>query len=167
LVSFSEDLISEVKTEVESQLGTLSRVDIARSAMENAIFILVDTYAEAVDVINQYAPEHLIINMNNPDNVLQDVNNAGSIFIGPFTPESVGDYASGTNHVLPTGGFARNYSGLGTTSFMKSMTLQTLTQEGLQTLGKTVEHLARLEGLDAHAQAVTKRLDLLKAEKLS
>ena len=167
LVSFSEYLINEVKTEVATQLKTLSRVDIARAAMENAVFILVDTYAEAVDVINQYAPEHLIINMNNPDNILQDVNNAGSIFVGPFTPESVGDYASGTNHVLPTGGFARNYSGLGTTSFMKSMTLQTLTQEGLQTLGKTVEHLAGLEGLGAHAQAVTKRLDLLKAEKRS
>ena len=165
LVSFSKLLIREVKKEVETQLNALSRVDITRAAMKNARFIFVATNADAVDVINQYAPEHLILNMENPNGILPDVNNAGSIFIGPFTPETVGDYASGTNHVLPTGGFARSYSGLGTTSFMKSMTLQTLTQEGLETLGHTVERLARLEGLDAHANSVKKRLALLNAGK--
>lgn len=167
LISFSDDLISAVKAEINTQLKTLSRAGIARVAMEKAIYILVKSNKEAVDAINQYAPEHLIVNVEHPDNILPLVNNAGSIFVGPYTPESVGDYASGTNHVLPTSGFARSYSGLGTTSFMKSITLQTLTKEGLQTLGPIVERLADLEGLDAHAQAVTKRLALMSEEKKS
>jgi histidinol dehydrogenase len=165
LVSFSENLINAVKREVEIQLQFLSRENIARVAMKKAVYILVSSHSEAVGAINQYAPEHLIVNVEDPENIVPLVRNAGSIFVGPYSPESVGDYASGTNHVLPTSGFARNYSGLGTTSFMKSITLQTLTKEGLQAIGPTVEHLAYLEGLDAHAQAVTKRLALINSEK--
>jgi len=113
---------------------------------------------EAVDVANRYAPEHLIIQVNNARQYTDLINNAGSIFIGPWTPESVGDYCSGTNHVLPTYGYARNYSGLSVRDFQKQLTMQELTRPGLELLAPTVVTLAELEGLDAHAQAVDVRL---------
>ena len=119
---------------------------------------MVDSIEAAVAVSNAYAPEHLIIQAENPRSLMPNVRNAGSVFVGPWTPESVGDYCSGTNHVLPTYGFARNYSGLGLDQFMRQMTVQELTREGLAGLGDAVVRLADLEGLDAHAAAVTRRL---------
>lgn len=158
LVTTSSELAAEVANEVEAQLATLSRADIARKALEHSRVIVVDSLDAAVAVSNEYAPEHLIIQARNPRAVLPAVRNAGSVFLGPWTPESVGDYCSGTNHVLPTYGFARNYSGLGLDQFMRQMTVQELTRDGLEGLGAAVVRLAGLEGLDAHAAAVTRRL---------
>ena len=114
---------------------------------------------DAVAVSNQYAPEHLILQVESPRSLLSELRNAGSIFLGAWTPESVGDYCSGTNHVLPTYGFARNYSGLGVDQFMRQMTVQEVSREGLEGLADAVVNLAGLEGLDAHAAAVTRRLE--------
>ena len=127
--------------------------------MAHARIVLVNTLADAVDVSNRYAPEHLILQCENARDLLPGVRNAGSVFVGEWAPESVGDYCSGTNHVLPTYGYARNYSGLGVTQFMRRMTVQELTREGLAGLADAVVTLAGLEGLDAHAAAVTRRLD--------
>ena len=159
LVTTSADLAARVADEVEAQLAGLSRADIARQALDHSRIIVVDDLQTAVAVSNEYAPEHLIIQVRNPRSVLADVRNAGSVFLGPWTPESVGDYCSGTNHVLPTYGFARNYSGLGLDQFMRQMTVQELTRSGLENLGAAVVRLAGLEGLDAHASAVTRRLE--------
>ena len=124
----------------------------------------VNTIDKAINFSNEYAPEHLIINTENADSVTDKITNAGSVFIGAFTPESVGDYASGTNHTLPTYGYARMYSGVNLASFQKSITIQTLTKEGLRKLGPAVEKLAAAEGLDAHKNAVTLRLKDLENE---
>ena len=110
---------------------------------------------------NEYAPEHLILQLENPRDALDEVQAAGSVFLGPWAPESVGDYCSGTNHVLPTYGFARSYSSLGVTDFLRSMTVQSLTADGLRAIGPIAERLATLEGLDAHGRAVRERLDVL------
>jgi histidinol dehydrogenase len=118
----------------------------------------VDDLATAVALSNDYAPEHLILQVADPRALLPELRNAGSIFLGQWTPESAGDYCSGTNHVLPTYGSARNYSGLGVDQFMRHMTVQELTRDGLEGLGNTIVSLAGLEGLDAHAAAVTRRL---------
>jgi histidinol dehydrogenase len=158
LVTTSSDLAAAVAAEVEAQLTLLSRAEIAREALGHSRIIVVDSIDAAVAVSNAYAPEHLIIQVDNPRSLLPGVRNAGSVFVGPWTPESVGDYCSGTNHVLPTYGFARNYSGLGLDQFMRQMTVQELTREGLAGLGDAVVRLADLEGLDAHAAAVTRRL---------
>jgi histidinol dehydrogenase len=158
LVTTSADLAAAVAAEVEAQLTLLSRAEIAREALGHSRIIVVDSIDAAVAVSNAYAPEHLIIQVDNPRSLLPGVRNAGSVFVGPWTPESVGDYCSGTNHVLPTYGFARNYSGLGLDQFMRQMTVQELTREGLAGLGDAVVRLADLEGLDAHAAAVTRRL---------
>jgi histidinol dehydrogenase len=147
-----------VNTAVESQLKTLSRADIAASALENSRTIIVEDVAQAIEVSNQYAPEHLILQIENPRDALPSIRNAGSVFVGQWTPESVGDYCSGTNHVLPTYGNARTYSGLGVEHFMRQMTIQELSREGLQGIGDAVISLASLEGLDAHAAAVIRRL---------
>jgi histidinol dehydrogenase len=159
LVTTSRALATAVAAEVERQLGGLGRADIARAAIENSRAIVVQTLAAAVAVSNAYAPEHLIVQTESPRNLLDGICNAGSIFLGPWTPESVGDYCSGTNHVLPTYGFARTYSGLGLDQFMRSMTVQELSAGGLRELGDAVVTLAGLEGLDAHAAAVTRRLE--------
>jgi histidinol dehydrogenase len=158
LVTTSPDLAARVQSEVEVQLRALSRADIAARAMENSRAILVETMVEAVEVSNRYAPEHLILQVEAPRDLLASIRNAGSVFLGPWTPESVGDYCSGTNHVLPTYGYASTYSGLGVDQFQRHMTLQELTREGLEGLGGAVVTLANLEGLDGHAAAVTKRL---------
>jgi histidinol dehydrogenase len=121
--------------------------------------LLVADLIEAIDIANLYAPEHLIIQVNNPRQYVDSIVNAGSIFLGPWAPEAVGDYCSGTNHVLPTYGFARNYSGLSVNDFQKQMSVQELTREGLAELAPTVRTLANLEGLDAHAKAVAVRLE--------
>lgn len=160
LVTTSELFAKGVKAEVETQLSTLPREDIAREAMQNAKFIVVESRGDMIEVTNAYAPEHLIVQIENPDSLVSDVQNAGSIFLGPWTPESVGDYASGTNHTLPTYGAARAYSGVTTESFMKFISVQKLTREGLENIGPAVERLAEMEGLEAHRRAVALRLEM-------
>jgi histidinol dehydrogenase len=147
-----------VNVAVESQLKTLSRASIAIAALENSRTIIVEDTATAIAVSNQYAPEHLILQIENPRDALPAVRNAGSVFVGQWTPESVGDYCSGTNHVLPTYGYARSYSGLGVEQFMRQMTVQELSREGLEGIADAVVSLAGLEGLDAHAAAISRRL---------
>ena len=160
LVTSSADLAKETVVQLEQQLEELSRADIARQALEHSRVIVVRDIDTAILISNRYAPEHLILQTENPRELLPALRNAGSIFLGPWTPESVGDYCSGTNHVLPTYGFAQTYSGLGVEHFLRQMTLQELSREGLENLGDAVISLAGLEGLDAHASAVTRRLRL-------
>lgn len=159
LVTTSKQLADGVIAELEKQLSGLPRREIAGAALAHSRVVLVPDIDTAIAVSNQYAPEHLIVQIEEPRKVLSSIRNAGSIFIGPWTPESVGDYCSGTNHVLPTYGFARNYSGLGLDQFMRQMTIQELSRDGLAKLGDSVTTLARLEGLEAHARAVTLRLE--------
>ena len=160
-ISTSEDLINGVEREIGLQLVELPRQEIARAALRNSRCILVKNLDEAGEVSNAYAPEHLILQVRNPRELLKQIENAGSIFLGAYSPESVGDYASGTNHVLPTYGFARTWSGVTTESFLKSISVQELTVEGLQAIGPGVERLAELEGLRAHRNAVSIRLRAL------
>lgn len=159
LVTDSQSLAESVLAELERQLKELSRAETARVALSNSRLIVVDTLITAVSVSNRYAPEHLIVQTREPRKLANGLRNAGSIFLGRWTPESIGDYCSGTNHVLPTYGFARNYSGLGLDQFMRQTTLQELSYDGLRLLGDTAIELARLEGLDAHARSVTLRLE--------
>lgn len=158
LITTSATLAEAVNVELESQLRELDRADIARGALANSRAILVDTLDTAIEVSNRYAPEHLILQFDSAREALAKIRNAGSVFVGAWTPESVGDYCSGTNHVLPTYGFARNYSSLGIDQFLRQMTVQELTRDGLAGLGDAVITLAGLEGLDAHAAAVRRRL---------
>jgi len=143
---------------ISKQLSTLSRRAIATKALELCRILVVETLDEAVAISNRYAPEHLIIHTREPREILPSIRNAGSVFLGPWSPESVGDYCSGTNHVLPTYGAARSYSGLGVDQFMRQMTVQELTRDGLLGLAPTVVELAMMEGLDAHANAVRYRV---------
>jgi histidinol dehydrogenase len=151
-------LAQEVRQETLAQLTLLSRESIAKRALENSRFIVVDNLEQAIEISNQYAPEHLILQVDEPREMLSRITNAGSVFLGRWTPESVGDYCSGTNHVLPTYGYAKAYSGLGVDQFLRQMTVQELSESGLERLGDAVVSLAGLEGLDAHAAAVTRRL---------
>lgn len=162
LVSNSETLIEDARAAVERQLATLSRADIARPAMENARYILADTIEQAIEASNAYAAEHLIVQIENARDYLPKIKHAGSIFLGPWSPESAGDYASGTNHVLPTYGYAKNYSSLGLLDFMRRFTIQELSADGMRNLGPAIMALAAAEGLDAHEQAVALRLQALK-----
>lgn len=161
LLTPSERLLAQVLSEIELQATTLSRREIVRQSLTNSRAILVRDLAIAVEVSNRYAPEHLILQIEHPRLILDRIVAAGSVFLGPWAPETVGDYCSGTNHVLPTYGFARAYSGLGVTDFLRTMTVQTLTEDGLRAVGPIAERLAALEGLDAHGQAVRKRLEAL------
>jgi histidinol dehydrogenase len=158
LVTTSGRLADAVEEQVEQQLRLLSRAEIARGSLQHARVLIVDDLDMAVEVSNRYAPEHLILQCENARALLPAISNAGSVFVGRWTPESVGDYCSGTNHVLPTYGYARSYSGLSLDQFMRGMTVQELTRDGLIGLSGTVITLAGLEGLDAHASAVTRRL---------
>jgi histidinol dehydrogenase len=158
LVTTSASLAENVGVALRAQLAGLSRAEIASLALQRSRIFLVDDLDTAVAVSNQYAPEHLILQIREPRKVLPQIRNAGSVFVGPWTPESVGDYCSGTNHVLPTYGFARTYSGLGVDQFMRQMTIQELSREGLEGISSAVLSLAGMEGLDAHAAAVTIRL---------
>lgn len=162
LVTTSEKLIGEVQKEVERQTSYLSRKAIIEQALAKSAIILASDIEEAFAISNQYAPEHLILQIENAQESLSKVMNAGSIFVGSWTPESVGDYASGTNHVLPTYGYAQMYSGLDVIAFMKAISYQNLSEAGIRYLGPTVETLADLEGLDAHKNAVSVRLASLK-----
>jgi histidinol dehydrogenase len=159
LLTTSDALARSVKAEIEAQLGFLSRRDIACQALAHARLIVVDTLAAAIEICNDYAPEHLILQCEDARGLLATVRNAGSVFLGPWTPEAAGDYCSGTNHVLPTSGYARNYGGLGVEHFLRHMTVQELSKDGLTRLGPTVITLAGLEGLDAHAASVRVRLE--------
>lgn len=158
LVSTSKSLIKEVQTEIELQLKELPRREIAQSAINNSKLIYVDSNKIALDLINEYAPEHFIICSNEEDFFVNGIINAGSVFIGNYSPESAGDYASGTNHTLPTNGFSKAYSGVNLDSFLKSITFQKISKEGLQNIGKTVELMAEAEGLQAHKNAISIRL---------
>lgn len=158
LVTTSRCVAERVIQDVDSQLARLVRRNIANAALDHARVILADDLDRAIEISNRYAPEHLILQIENPRAVLGQVRNAGSVFLGCWTPESVGDYCSGTNHVLPTYGAAKSHSGLGVEQFMRQMTVQELTLDGLRTLAPTVMELAALEGLDAHAEAVRLRL---------
>ncbi|SIR17339.1 histidinol dehydrogenase [Maribacter ulvicola] len=162
LVSTSKAMIDAVEIEVENQLEDLPRKEIARQAIANSKLIYVDSDQEAIDLINEYGPEHYIICAENEDFYIANTQNAGSVFIGNYTPESAGDYASGTNHTLPTNGYAKQYSGVNLDSFMKSMTFQKINEEGIKTIGKAIELMAAAEGLQAHKNAVTLRLNSLK-----
>lgn len=159
LVTLDEGLIARVEAEMEDALATLPRRKIIEAALRHSVVVVVPDLAEALAVANDYAPEHLILQIADPRGFVADVTCAGSVFLGRWTPESVGDYCSGTNHVLPTYGFARAYSGLSVADFQRRMTLQEVTLTGLRGLAPTVRTLAGLEGLDAHARAVTVRLD--------
>lgn len=158
LVATSEAMANAVNIAVEQLLRGLPRADIASRALQHSRIVLVPDIETAIAVSNRYAPEHLILQITDARSALPRIRNAGSVFVGPWTPESVGDYCSGTNHVLPTYGFARSYSGLGLDQFMRQMTIQELSPEGLAAIGDAVITLARLEGLEAHANAVTLRL---------
>lgn len=165
LVSTSRELLEKVETEIQDQLKDLSRKNIAEASIENSRFIYVENEQIALDMINEYAPEHLIICSTNEDFYVNEVLNAGSVFIGNFTPESAGDYASGTNHTLPTNGYAKQYSGVNLDSFFKSMTFQKITEEGITNIGPAIELMAAAEGLHAHKNAVTLRLKDIKLKE--
>lgn len=151
--------LPRLRTELQTQLDALPRAEMAAAAIQNSYIIECQTIEEAFQFTNEYAPEHLIVSMDNAEQYLNLIQNAGSVFLGHFTPESVGDYASGTNHTLPTYGYARMYSGVSLDSFVRQMTVQTLTQDGLRVLGPHVERMARSESLEAHARAVSIRLN--------
>ncbi len=159
LVTTSETLATKTEQEVVKQLKVLSRGDIALQALSCSKIIIVKTVKEGIDLINEYAPEHLIISCRDDEKVAEQIINAGSVFLGNYSPESVGDYATGTNHTLPTNGYAKSYSGVSVDSFMKKITFQKLSKEGLEKISKTVELMAEAEGLDAHKNAVAIRLN--------
>ncbi len=162
LVTTSRPLAGHVITEIEQQLTALNRVEYAVASLASSSIIIVEELEEAFRISNRYAPEHLILNIADADAWLSRVEHAGSVFIGAWTPESAGDYASGTNHTLPTSGWARSYSGVSLDSYIRKVTFQRITPEGLRNLGPTIETMASAEGLGAHKAAVSIRLDALK-----
>jgi len=158
LVSTSKQLIDEVNMALISQLALLPRKEMASKALQNSRAVWMNNLSDAIDIVNEYAAEHLIIACNNANEIANQISNAGSVFIGNYSPEAVGDYASGTNHTLPTNAYARMYSGVSVDSFIKKITFQQLTKEGLSAIANTVETMAEAEGLRAHAEAVRVRL---------
>ncbi|UKJ05762.1 histidinol dehydrogenase [Solitalea lacus] len=158
LVCNSETLLEKVNKELQKQLNILPRKEIAIKAIENSYAVLTTDLQQAMLFSNAYAPEHLILEVDNYEQLIPEIINAGSVFLGHLTPESAGDYASGTNHTLPTSGYARSYSGVSVDSFVKKITFQHISKAGIKNLGPTVEVLAELEGLQAHANAVTVRM---------
>lgn len=164
LVTTSASLADAIGSEIQAQLADLSRRDIAEQALKASLVILCDNLEEACAISNAYAPEHLIVQTRAPRDLLDKLENAGSIFLGAWTPESVGDYASGTNHTLPTYGYARTCSSLGLADYQRRYTVQELTADGIRGLGPIVQRIAQAEGLDAHKHAVTLRLNALAAE---
>ena len=159
LVSTSAEIISETIKEITSQLISLPRKEMAEKALANSKFVLVANEKDAIDLLNEYAAEHLILACDKAEDFADEIRNAGSIFLGNYTPESAGDYASGTNHTLPTNGFARAYSGVNLDSFTKKITLQSISKKGLEQLGNTIIDMAEAESLQAHANAVKIRLN--------
>ena len=166
LITTSEALLREVTGEVQRQLEQLPRKGIAEKSLANSKLILVRTMDEAVDMVNEYAPEHLIIETKDYQQTAERIVNAGSVFLGPYSPESAGDYASGTNHTLPTNGYAKAYNGVSLDSFIRKITFQEVTQEGIRMIGPAIEVLAANEYLDAHKNAVSVRLAFNPQNKL-
>ena len=164
LVTDQSELIKDVQKALNQQSSDLPRNDIIAMALQESKFILMENVDQALDLINFYAPEHLILMVKDQEQSAAKVLNAGSVFLGNYSPESAGDYASGTNHVLPTSGFSRSYSGVTIDSFMKKITFQQLSPEGLKNIGPVIECMAEAEQLIAHKQAVSIRLDELKKE---
>lgn len=159
LITTSETLINQVATEVERQLAELPRKALAEKSLQSSKLILVKDIQEAIDMINEYAPEHLIVETKDYMDVADKIVNAGSVFLGSYSPESAGDYASGTNHTLPTNGYAKAYSGVSLDSFIRKITFQEITREGIAALGPAIQVMAANEHLDAHKNAVTVRLN--------
>jgi len=158
LVTDSEDLANRFETVMAEQLALLHRQELTRKSLEHSKVIVLHTMAEVMELVNEYAPEHLILNTVNYMELAEQVRNAGSVFLGPFSPESAGDYASGTNHTLPTNGYAKAYNGVNLDSYMRKVTFQELSASGLRSLGPIIEVMAQNEQLDAHKNAVTVRL---------
>jgi histidinol dehydrogenase len=162
LVALGNADVGAIEAEVAAQLASLPRADAARAALAHSFVVRARSRADAAAFSNRYAPEHLIVNTADAASWLPELDNAGSVFLGRWTPESVGDYASGTNHVLPTYGYARMYSGVNLDAFVKKMTVQSLSEAGLRVLGPCVENMAEVEGLEAHKRAVSLRLASLR-----
>lgn len=160
LVTSDEPMVTLVQQELQKQLALLPRKNIAGKALENSLAIVVKNIEEGIALVNEYAAEHLIIACKNEDDIAEKITNAGSVFLGNYSPESAGDYASGTNHTLPTNGYAKAYSGVSVDSFVRKVTYQKLSKEGLQNIGRTVMLMAEAEGLDGHANAVRVRNEL-------
>ena len=158
LISDSEKMIEQVQAEVERQVKLLPRFAMAESSLSNSLFILVHDKDEAIDITNEYAPEHLILAVSDYTEMAEKVVNAGSVFLGKYSCESAGDYASGTNHTLPTNGYAKAYSGVSLDSFIRKITFQELTDEGIRSIGRAVEVMAENEQLEAHKNAMTVRM---------
>jgi histidinol dehydrogenase len=165
LVASQESIVEKVKHALQEQLTILPRMEFAEKALANSKAIVITQTENALELINEYAPEHLILSIQNAELMAEKVWNAGSVFIGNFSPESVGDYASGTNHTLPTNGYAKAYSGVSVDSFVKKITFQQLTERGLTNIAQTVIDMAKAESLDAHAQAVQIRVDNINNKK--
>ncbi|WP_019669836.1 histidinol dehydrogenase [Eudoraea adriatica] len=165
LVSTSKQLLGKVEEELQKQMVSLPRADIAKKAIENSRLIFVENDKIAIDLINEYGPEHFIVCCTDEEYYIRNVVNAGSVFLGNYTPESAGDYASGTNHTLPTNGYAKQYSGVNLDSFNKSITFQRISETGMQNIGNTIEVMAEAEGLQAHKNAVSMRLQSLKRKQ--
>jgi histidinol dehydrogenase len=161
LVVTGKYLIQEVQEEIQKQIATLPRRTVAEKVLMNSGSLFFDNTNSAIDFINEYAPEHLILNTKDADVLAEKIVNAGSVFIGNYSPEAAGDYASGTNHTLPTNGYAKAYAGVSLESFMKYITFQKLTEEGIKNIGSVVELMAEAEGLEAHKRAVSIRLNQL------
>lgn len=162
LVAVEESIIKSVKAEIKKQLAELPRKEIAKKALDNSKAILVRSNLEGIDVLNEYGAEHLIIATQDAEQLAEKIKNAGSVFLGNYSPEAAGDYASGTNHVLPTNGYAKAFSGISLDSFMKTVTFQKLDQKGITSLGATIERMAEAEQLIGHKNAVSVRLNYLK-----
>ena len=158
LVTLSEQFALKVESEVNKQLHKLPRKNIINQSLANSRIIIANNISQAIEISNAYAPEHLILQVNEPDKYISTIKNAGAVFLGKWAPETVGDYVTGSNHVLPTYGYARNYSGLSVIDFMKFISFQTVTREGLERIGPYAQVLADIEGLTAHKRAVSLRL---------
>ncbi len=165
LIASNASIVEKVEKEIEEQLNILPRKDIAEKALSNSKAIVLNDSVLALELINEYAPEHLILSIENAEQMAEKVWNAGSVFIGNYSPESVGDYASGTNHTLPTNGFAKAYSGVSIDSFVKKITFQQLTERGLTNIAQTVVEMAKAESLEAHANAVQIRVNSINKNK--
>ena len=166
MITTSSELLQCVIGEVERQLVNLSRKDIAEQSLGNSKLILARSIDEAIDMTNEYAPEHLIIEAEDYMEIADRIVNAGSVFLGAYSPESAGDYASGTNHTLPTNGYAKAYSGVSLDSFIRKITFQEITRQGIEAIGPVIEVMAANELLDAHRNAVSVRLQYIKTRKV-
>jgi histidinol dehydrogenase len=166
LLCSSGEILESVSNEIAKILETLPRADIASKALANSLGIVMEDKSEMIGFSNLYAPEHLIISLENAGEIAEEVVNAGSVFVGNYSPESAGDYASGTNHTLPTNAFARSYSGLNLQSFMKTIQFQELSTDGISGIGNDIINMARAEGLDGHSLAVELRLKKLGDDKI-